>query len=76
VSPAPPPVPFDLDATIAEGGPVPVWLGGNELPIGDLDRPRVDARLLLAMLAKDGRAAALLREHGLDDDAVGDRLGG
>jgi hypothetical protein len=71
----PPPDRFDLDATIAEGGPVPVWLGANELPIGDLGHPRVDSRLLLAMLAKDGRAAALLREHGLDEAAVRDRLG-
>jgi hypothetical protein len=71
----PPPDRFDLDATIAEGGPVPVWLGANELPIGDLGQPRVDSRLLLAMLAKDGRSAALLREHGLDEAAVRDRLG-
>ena len=34
-----------------------------------------DARVLLAMLAKDGRGAALLREHGLDEAAVRGRLG-
>jgi hypothetical protein len=45
---------FDLDATLADGGPVSVWLGDHELPIGDLGHPRVDAKLLLAMLAKDG----------------------
>jgi ATP-dependent Clp protease ATP-binding subunit ClpA len=44
------------------------------LALADLGNPRVDARLLLAMLAKDGRAAALLRDHGLDEAAVRDRL--
>jgi ATP-dependent Clp protease ATP-binding subunit ClpA len=39
----------------------------------DLDA--ADGRLLLAMLAKDGRSAALLREHGLDEAAIRDRLG-
>jgi ATP-dependent Clp protease ATP-binding subunit ClpA len=39
----------------------------------DLDA--ADGRLLLAMLAKDGHSAALLREHGLDEAAVRDRLG-
>jgi ATP-dependent Clp protease ATP-binding subunit ClpC len=71
---APPPRPFDVDATIAAGGPVAIWLGSNELPIGDLGNPRVDGRLLLAMLAKDGHSAALLREHGLDEAAIRDRL--
>jgi hypothetical protein len=37
-----------------------VWLGDRELPIGDLGHPRVDARLLLAMLANDRPSAALL----------------
>jgi hypothetical protein len=67
---------FDLDATIAEGGPIPVWLGDHELPIGDLGHPRVDAKVLLAMLARDGRSAALLRQHGLDEGAVRGALGG
>jgi ATP-dependent Clp protease ATP-binding subunit ClpC len=66
---------FDLDATIVAGGAVPVWLGAPDLPIGDLGHPRVDGRLLLAMLAKDGRSAALLREHGLDEGTVRARLG-
>jgi Clp amino terminal domain, pathogenicity island component len=73
--PPPPRAPFDLDATIATGGAVPVWLGARDLPIGDLGNPRVDARLLLAMLAKDGHSAALLRDHGLDEAAVRARLG-
>jgi hypothetical protein len=71
--PPPPFAPFDLDAAIASGAPVTVALD-REL-IGDLGHPRVDGRLLLAMLAKDGRSAALLREHGLDEAAVRDRLG-
>jgi hypothetical protein len=67
---------FDLDATIAEGGAVPVWLGDHELPIGDLGHPRVDAKILLAMLAKSGGGAALLRRHGLDEAAVRGSLAG
>jgi hypothetical protein len=47
---------------------------GRDL-IGDLGNPRVDGRILAAMLAMDGRSAALLREHGLDEAAVRDRLG-
>jgi ATP-dependent Clp protease ATP-binding subunit ClpC len=43
--------------------------------IGDLGNPRVDARLLLAMLEKDGAGAKLLREHGVDEDAVRRLLG-
>jgi hypothetical protein len=71
--PSAPRAPFDLDAAIASGDAVPVALD-REL-IGDLGNPRVDGRLLLAMLAKDGHSAALLREHGLDEAAVRDRLG-
>jgi ATP-dependent Clp protease ATP-binding subunit ClpC len=67
---------FDVDRAIREGGPVPVWLGDRHLPVGDLGHRRVDARLLLAMLAKDGRSAELLREHGLDEAAVRGALGG
>jgi ATP-dependent Clp protease ATP-binding subunit ClpA len=71
-----PPERFDLGRAIDEGGPVPIWLGDRELPIGDLGHPRVDARLLLAMLAKGGHSAELLREHGLDEAAVRGALGG
>lgn len=71
--PPSPRAPFDLDAAIASGGPVPVALGRDL--VGDLGNPLVDGRLLLAMLAKDGHGAALLREHGLDEAAVRDRLG-
>jgi ATP-dependent Clp protease ATP-binding subunit ClpA len=67
---------FDLERALGEGGAVPVWLGDRELPIGDLGHPRVDARLLLAILGKEGRSAELLREHGLDEAAVRAALGG
>jgi hypothetical protein len=66
----------EIDATIADGGPVVVWLGDHELPIGDLGHPRVDAKVLLALLAKDGRAAEVLPEHGLDEAAVRGAPGG
>jgi hypothetical protein len=71
-----PPERFDLGRALREGGPVPVWLGDRELPIGDLGHPRVDARLLLAILGKEGRGAELLRTHGLDEALVRAALGG
>jgi ATP-dependent Clp protease ATP-binding subunit ClpC len=71
-----PPERFDLERALSDGGAVAVWLGDRELPIGDLGHPRVDGRLLLAMLAKDGGGAALLREHGLDEATVRGALGG
>ena len=71
-----PPQRFDLDRAVRDGGPVTVWLGERELPIGDLGHPRVDARLLLAMLGLGGAGAAVLREHGLDEAAVRGALGG
>jgi hypothetical protein len=70
------PAGFDVDRAVRDGGPVAVWLGDREVPIGDLGHPRVDARLLLAMLGLDGDSAQLLREHGLDEAAVRGALGG
>jgi Clp amino terminal domain, pathogenicity island component len=67
---------FDLERALREGAPVPVWLGDRELPIGDVGHPRVDARLLLAILGKEGRSADLLRQHGLDEAVVRVALGG
>ena len=69
-------LPFDVERALREGGAVPVWLGDRELPIGDLGHPRVDARLLLAILGTEGRSAELLREHGLDEAVVRAALGG
>jgi ATP-dependent Clp protease ATP-binding subunit ClpA len=71
-----PPARFDLGRALREGSAVPVWLGDRELPIGDLGHPRVDARLLLAILGKEGRSAELLRTHGLDEAVVRAALGG
>lgn len=45
------------------GPPIPVILGGR--PLGDLGHPHVDARLLGAILLRDGRVAAWLRERGV-----------
>jgi len=61
--------PRDVEQALREGYPVPVTLGGA-LPVGDLGHPRADARVLLAILAADGPAARLLREAGVEEDAV------
>ncbi len=71
-----PPARFDLATAVRDGGPVPVWLGHRDLPIGDLGHPRVDAVVLLAILGLGGDGAVLLREHGLDEAAVRAALGG
>jgi ATP-dependent Clp protease ATP-binding subunit ClpC len=70
----PPRAALDVGAAIASGDAVPVALGRALL--GDLGNPLVDSQLLLAMLGRDGRSAALLREHGLDEAAIRARLGG
>jgi hypothetical protein len=62
------PPPDEIAHRLAGGHPVPVRLGDG--PIGDLGHPRVDGRLLLAVLAAGGPAATLLREHGVDEAAV------
>jgi ATP-dependent Clp protease ATP-binding subunit ClpA len=61
--------PSDVLQALREGHPVAVTLGDG-LPIGDLGNPRTDARVLLAMLAAGGRAAELLRDQGVDEDAI------
>ena len=71
-----PPERFELERALRDGGPVPVWLGDRELPIGDLGHPRVDASLPLAILGKKGRSAELLREHGLEEAVIRAALGG
>jgi hypothetical protein len=70
------PARFDLATAVRDGGPVPVWLGHRDVPIGDLGHPRVDAAVLLAILGLGGGGAALLREHGLDEATVRSALGG
>lgn len=42
---------------------------GQQL-LGDLGNPRVDARLLSAILTRDGRVAAWLRDRQIDLDDV------
>lgn len=51
------------------GDPVMLTLDRG-LPLGDVGNPRVDAQMLLIMLAADGKVAAFLREHGLDEAAI------
>jgi ATP-dependent Clp protease ATP-binding subunit ClpA len=63
-------VPTDVHQARREGHPVAVTLG-DALEIGYLGNPQTDARLLLAMLVANGRAAELLRDHGLDEDVIG-----
>jgi hypothetical protein len=58
------------------GDPIPVWLGDDELPIGDVGNGRTDRRLLLAILAVAGQGARLLRGAGVDEAAVESRLPG
>jgi len=57
--------PATLPELLRSGHPVEVRLGEHLL--GDLGHRRVDARLVHAILARDGRFAALLREHGIDE---------
>jgi hypothetical protein len=47
---------------------------GPEL-IGELGNPRVDGRVLLALLERRGAVAAWLRERGVDEQAVRRMLG-
>ena len=65
----PPRAPEDVHQALREGHPVTVTLGGG-LPLGDLGNARTDSRVLLAMLVAGGRAARLLRDHGIDEDAL------
>jgi ATP-dependent Clp protease ATP-binding subunit ClpA len=64
-----PRAPGDVHQALGEGFAVEVTLG-DRLPVGDLGNPRTDARVLLALLAANGRAAELLRDHGVDEDAI------
>lgn len=60
----------DHERDLREGHAVPVTLGQDPFPIGDLGHPSTDGRLLGLMLARDTRAARLLREHGIDEAAI------
>lgn len=61
--------PTDVHRALGEGYPVAATLGDG-LPVGELGNARTDARILLAMLVADGRAAAMLRDHGVDEDLL------
>ncbi len=61
------------ELTQAPGHAVMVRL--NEEAIGDLGNPRADARVLLAILERDGPIAAWLRERGVDEPVVRRILG-
>jgi hypothetical protein len=48
----------------------------DELLLGDLGNARVDARLLRALLLRDGRVAGWLRDRGVDQASVGEAFPG
>lgn len=52
------------------GDAVAVWIGDDQLPVGDAGNVRTDMRLLLTVLAAGGPAAAMLRAFGIDERAV------
>ena len=64
-----PTTPSDPLESLRLGHPVMVTLGDGH-PLGDLGNRRTDARLLEAILAAGGRAAGLLRRHGVDESAL------
>ncbi len=64
-----PSVPENPYPALRDGQLISVTLGDG-LPVGDIGHPRADARVLLAMLLADGKAAELLREHGVDEAAL------
>jgi ATP-dependent Clp protease ATP-binding subunit ClpA len=68
--PSPPAIRDDHAQNLRDGAPVSVTLGNDSFPIGDIGHPHVDARLLGLILARDTRAARLLREHGIDAAAI------
>ena len=53
----------------ADPGP-PVEVRLDKLLLGDLGNARVDARLLRAIIARDGKVATWLRTRGVDAGAV------
>lgn len=67
--PPPPPEPIDP----RDPGP-PIAVRLESRPLGDLGHPRVDARLLLAIGLRDGRAAGWMRAHGVDEAAIRDEF--
>ena len=60
---------------LRNGRALPVTLGADTSPLGDLGHPHVDAPLLELMLAVDTPAARLLRAHGIDEARLREALG-
>ena len=59
----------------ADPGP-PITVRLEDLLIGDLGNALVDARLVRAILLREGRVAVWLRSRGIDADAVEDAFPG
>jgi Clp amino terminal domain, pathogenicity island component len=62
------PAPADVARRLSQGAEVVVRF--DDAALGDLGNPRVDGRMLLAILLAGGRAARLLRDRGVDEAAV------
>ena len=62
------PAPAEVARRLADGAEVVVRF--DDAALGDLGQPRVDGRMLLAILVAGGRAARLLRDRGVDEAAV------
>ena len=60
----------EVSEAFARGEPVPVWIGDDELPVGDVGHARTDGRLLLTILAANARGAEMLRGAGIDEATV------
>lgn len=67
--PRPPAPPGVGEPDPSDPGP-PIVVRLDELMLGDLGNARVDARLLQAILLREGRVGTWLREQGVDREAV------
>jgi len=67
--------PPDRGPDPADPGP-PITVRLDDLLLGDLGNPRVDARLLHAILLRDRRVAGWLRGRGVDTSVVEDAFPG
>lgn len=67
--------PPDRGPDPADPGP-PITVRLDDLLLGDLGNPRVDARLLQAILLRDRRVAAWLHGRGVDTSVVEDAFPG
>lgn len=65
-TPPAPPTPADDDGVDPSDPGPPILVRFNEQVIGDLGHPRVDARLVSAILIRQGRFATWLHDQGID----------